>query len=252
MHRSDEYMPTSKHEALEEVRELSQIAFGSAGLVGEAAKAVEGVSYGLAKSKENKQFFQDLKEAVDSRGKKGSHPDFPNIETRSLDIGDGMTATSVEGNLIITKGNDLLYDQSSRTSKFDGISEDYWDKIPRQEKKHILHRVEHKAKQKDVEGKTQPKYSRNPREIARKLADLNKVNGQRLTDGSYVYKGKNFEIKSKGDRNVSLTRKGEEKPAFEISKGRVKANDLSKAEVASVHRNHERHIERQDPGDRGA
>lgn len=159
---SDEYMPISKYEAREEVREISQIAFGTAGLVGGALKAVENkIDKIQAKKKEEKE-------------------------------------------------------------------------------------------KKEKEAKANPQYSRNPREIAHKLAELNKANGKRLTDGSYVYKGKNFEIKSRGNRNVSLTRKGEDKPAFQIAKGRVKVNDLSKAEVASVHRNHERHIERQDPGDRGA
>lgn len=93
-------------------------------------------------------------------------------------------------------------------------------------------------------GKDNTKLSRKPRELGRKLHDINKQNGKRLTDGRYVFRGKNFTIESKNARNVRLTRNGQEKPALELRKGFVQANDITKSEAASIHRNHEKTLER--------
>lgn len=99
-------------------------------------------------------------------------------------------------------------------------------------------------KAKDDKGKDSKRFSRNPRELGRKLHEINKQNGKRLTDGRYVFRGKNFTIESKNARNVRLTRNGQEKPALELRKGFVQANDITKSEAASIHRNHEKTLER--------
>lgn len=101
-----------------------------------------------------------------------------------------------------------------------------------------------KGKDDKAKGKDNNKFNRRPRELGRKLHDINKQNGKRLTDGRYVFRGKNFTIESKNARNVRLTRNGQDKPALELRKGFVQANDLTRSEAASIHRNHERTLER--------
>ncbi|ABW32845.1 hypothetical protein [Acaryochloris marina] len=99
-------------------------------------------------------------------------------------------------------------------------------------------------KAKDDKGKGKDKFSRKPRELGRKLHEINKQNGKRLTDGRYVFRGKNFIIESKNARNVRLIRNGQDKPALELRKGFVQANDITRSEAASIHRNHEKTLER--------
>lgn len=100
------------------------------------------------------------------------------------------------------------------------------------------------GKAKDDKGKNSKRFSRNPRELGRKLHEINKQNGKRLTDGRYVFRGKNFTIESKNARNVRLTRNGQDKPALELRKGFIQANDITRSEAASIHRNYEKTLER--------
>ncbi|WP_299488906.1 hypothetical protein [Acaryochloris sp. IP29b_bin.137] len=102
-----------------------------------------------------------------------------------------------------------------------------------------------KGKDDKAKDKDNTRFSRKPRELGRKLHEINKQNGKRLTDGRYVFKGKNFTIESKNARNVRLTRNGQEKPALELRKGFVQANDITRSEAASIHRNHEKTLERE-------
>ena len=82
------------------------------------------------------------------------------------------------------------------------------------------------------------KFSRNPGVMGKKLHAVNKAMGTKDSKGYYRSSTESFSIVSLSEKNLTFTRKGEKEPAFKRVNGKTKVNNLTKSEVAKVHKAH--------------
>lgn len=82
------------------------------------------------------------------------------------------------------------------------------------------------------------KFSRRPGVVGDKLHEINQAMGTKDSKGYYRSSTESFSTVSLSGKNITFTRKGEKEPAFKRVNGKTTVNNLSKSEVAKVHKAH--------------
>lgn len=233
--------PISRQEADQAIREMGQIAFGLMNSIPGLPRREknEPPIYSKDKQGQARTLYQLARENGDIN-KNGDYV-YKGMDYEIEAKDPKNVRVEKKGKVVFRMDRGVLHENSFKARDGYGLEANLKESIKERNAEERASRLAEQEKpasqEKGEQKKTSTARTRNPHQLAKSLHELNLENGKKGKNDIYEFEGENYTIRSRSSGNVSLTRKGEDTPAFKVSGGRVKANSLKKEEVAAIHKN---------------